>query len=149
MKQAREARIVPNTGKGRVGEIEVLVSERKLRFVHTSGCVIELPVGTARPGIQFYGLTRITKKRRDPTWIPTPNQRRLYRNLPTAVPPGPRNPLGSRALNLAQGNLRIHGTNEPYTIGSAVSDGCIRMFNAHIEALFELVKVGALVTIRR
>jgi lipoprotein-anchoring transpeptidase ErfK/SrfK len=101
--KARGARVLANKEKRRAGEIEVLVSERKLRFYRNAHCVIELPVGTARPGIQFYGRTRITQKRKAPTWTPTPNQRRLYKNLPASVPPGPKNPLGSRALNLAQG----------------------------------------------
>jgi lipoprotein-anchoring transpeptidase ErfK/SrfK len=91
----------------------------------------------------------VTQKRERPIWIPTRNQRRLYRDLPGRVVPGPDNPLGSRAINLAAGNLRIHSTNEPATIGHALSDGCIRMRDVEIEHLFQRVKVGALVIIER
>ena len=63
--------------------------------------------------------------------------------------PGPDNPLGSRAINLSRANLRIHGTNEPATIGNALSDGCIRMRDVDIEHLFQRVKVGAVVVIER
>jgi lipoprotein-anchoring transpeptidase ErfK/SrfK len=73
----------------------------------------------------------------------------FYRDLPGRVVPGPDNPLGSRAINLAAGNLRIHSTNEPATIGHALSDGCIRMRDVEIEHLFQRVKVGALVIIER
>jgi lipoprotein-anchoring transpeptidase ErfK/SrfK len=121
--------------------ILVDIGARKLRF-YSGDLVAEFPVTTARPGIQKYGTFRVTLKRENPTWIPTPNQRKLYRNLPGSVPPGPDNPLGVRALNLSAPNLRIHGTNRPDLIGEAVSDGCIRMFNDHVVALFEQVKVG-------
>ena len=91
----------------------------------------------------------MTQKREQPIWVPTRNQRRLYRGLPSRVVPGPDNPLGSRAINLAGGNLRIHGTNEPATIGYALSDGCIRMRDVDIEHLFQRIKVGALVIFER
>ena len=121
--------------------IRVDVGQRRLLYFR-EGYVIEFPVATARPRIQKYGNYRVTLKRDQPTWIPTPNQRKLYRGLPGSVPPGPDNPLGSKALNLSSGNLRIHGTNRPDQIGLAVSDGCVRMFNEHIDALFALVDVG-------
>jgi lipoprotein-anchoring transpeptidase ErfK/SrfK len=69
--------------------------------------------------------------------------------LPGSVGPGPNNPLGTHALNLARPYLRIHGTNEPHTIGHAASDGCIRMHNRHIAILYDLAQVGAQVTIER
>lgn len=122
-------------------DILVDIDQRRLLYFR-EGFVLEFPVATARPRIQKYGNYRVTLKRDQPTWIPTPNQRKLYRGLPGSVPPGPNNPLGSKALNLSSGNLRIHGTNRPDQIGLAVSDGCVRMFNEHIDALFALVDVG-------
>src|SRR5262245_21120259 len=69
------------------------------------GQVISYSIGAARPGIQFFGRTVVTQKRERTIWIPTRNQRRLYRGLPSRVVPGPDNPIGSRVINLAQGNL--------------------------------------------
>jgi len=131
------------------GTIVVRISERRLYHLTGPGQAVSYSIGAARPGIQFYGRTMVTLKRERPIWIPTPNQRRLYRGLPGRVDPGPKNPLGSRAINLAGGNLRIHGTNEPATIGYALSDGCIRMRDVDIEHLFQRVKVGAMVVIER
>src|SRR5262245_33561702 len=137
----------PFVSKHKPGTIVVRIRERRLYHLTGPGQAVSYPIGAARPNIQFYGRTVVTHKRERPIWIPTPNQRRLYRGLPGRVDPGPNNPLGSRAINLATGNLRIQRTNEPTTIGSALSDGCIRMRDVDIENLFQRVKVGALVII--
>lgn len=128
--------------------IIVDVDARKLHFYSPAGVRLTFPVAVALPEIQEYGVMRITKKRDQPTWIPTPSQRERDPSLPRAVRPGPDNPLGTRALNLSRGYLRIHGTNEPDTVGQAVSDGCIRLTNAHVELLFDLIDVGMKVEIR-
>lgn len=147
---ARDPRIAvtPIMGDSVKNEIVVDVDARVLHFHTDSGVRVTFPVATARPDLQEYGVMRITKKRPKPTWIPTPNQRKLDPTLPQVVRPGPENPLGSRALNLSRGYLRIHGTNEPHSIGEAVSDGCIRLANEHVEMLYELVGVGMTVDIR-
>ena len=139
----------PFVSKYKPGTIVVRIRERRLYHLTGPGQAVSYAIGTARPGIQFYGRTVVTQKREQPIWVPTLNQRRLYRGLPSRVVPGPDNPLGSRAINLAGGNLRIHGTNEPATIGYALSDGCIRMRDVDIEHLFQRVKVGALVIVER
>lgn len=139
----------PFVSKYKPGTIVVRIRERRLYHLTGPGQAVSYAIGTARTGIQFYGRTVVTQKREQPIWIPTRNQRRLYRGLPSRVVPGPDNPLGSRAINLAGGNLRIHGTNEPATIGYALSDGCIRMRDVDIEHLFQRVKVGALVIVER
>jgi lipoprotein-anchoring transpeptidase ErfK/SrfK len=139
----------PFVSKYKPGTIVVRIGERRLYHLTGPGQAVSYSIGAARPGIQFYGRTVVAKKRERPIWIPTPNQRRLYRDLPGRVVPGSDNPLGSRAINLAAGNLRIHGTNEPSSIGDALSDGCIRMRDVDIENLFHRVKVGALVIIER
>jgi lipoprotein-anchoring transpeptidase ErfK/SrfK len=139
----------PFVSNHRPGTIVVRIGERRLYHLTGRNLAVSYPIGAARPGIQFYGRTVVTQKRERPIWIPTPNQRRLYRGLPNRVDPGPDNPMGSRAINLARGNLRIHGTNEPASIGGALSDGCIRMRDVDIEHLFPQVKVGASVFIER
>lgn len=128
--------------------IVVDVASRELHLHAADGVRISFPVATAEPRFQEYGVMRITKKRTDPIWIPTPNQRERDPSLPQVVRQGPDNPLGTRALNLSRGYLRIHGTNEPETIGLAVSDGCVRLSNTHVELLFDMVDVGMSVEIR-
>jgi lipoprotein-anchoring transpeptidase ErfK/SrfK len=139
----------PFVSKYKPGTVIVRIRERRLYHLTGPGQAVSYSIGAARPGIQFYGRTVVTQKRERPIWIPTRSQRRLYRGLPGRVVPGPDNPLGSRAINLAAGNLRIHGTNEPSSIGNALSDGCIRMRDVDIEHLFQRVKVGALVIVER
>lgn len=88
------------------------------------------------------GLTEIVLKRRNPTWIPTPNMRAADPTLPDFVGPGPDNPMGSRALNLGWQYYRIHGIDNIAKIGRPASSGCVGLFNDHVEQLFELVDVG-------
>ncbi len=88
------------------------------------------------------GHTEIVLKRRDPTWIPTPDMRRRYPDLPASIGPGPDNPMGSRALNLGWQYYRIHGIDKLEKIGRPASHGCVGLFNPHVEKLFELVEVG-------
>jgi L,D-transpeptidase ErfK/SrfK len=88
------------------------------------------------------GLTQIVLKRRNPTWIPTPNMRALDPTLPDSIGPGPDNPMGSRALNLGWQYYRIHGIDDIAKIGRPASSGCVGLFNDHVEHLFELVDVG-------
>jgi lipoprotein-anchoring transpeptidase ErfK/SrfK len=129
--------------------ILIQVAKRRLMYFLEPQLALEFPIGVARPNIQRYGTTRITEKRRDPTWVPTPTQRRIYRGLPGSVRPGPSNPLGTRALNLTIPNYRIHGTNDDSYIGMARSDGCFRMYNSDVEFLFDIVSVGTKVVIER
>jgi|GEM_PF-7003812 len=129
------------------GQIVILTSERRLLYFFQDDIAIEFAVGVARRNLQRLGSTVVTLKRRDPTWVPTAQQHRVYRNLPASVGPGPKNPLGTRALNLAIPNIRIHGTNDDGTIDKSLSDGCFHMYNRDIEYLFEIVPVGTRVTI--
>lgn len=129
------------------GRIIILTSERRLLYFFRDDIAVEFAIGVARRNLQRLGSTVVTLKRRDPTWVPTALQRRVYRNLPASVGPGPKNPLGTRALNLAIPNIRIHGTNDDGTIDKSLSDGCFHMYNRDIEYLFEIVPVGTKVTI--
>lgn len=93
------------------------------------------------------GHTEITLKRRDPVWIPTPNMRERDPTLPARVEAGPENPMGTRALNLTWPYYRIHGIDNVAKIGRRASNGCIGLYNHHVETLFDLVRVGTRVRV--
>jgi lipoprotein-anchoring transpeptidase ErfK/SrfK len=112
-------------------------------------------VGVGKAGLAFKGTATIRRKAKWPTWTPTANMIRRepgkYKKYAGGVPGGPSNPLGSRALYLYKGKrdtyYRIHGTTQPSSIGRSVSNGCIRMINAHVEDLYERVPIGARVVV--
>jgi len=115
--------------------------------------VITHPLGIGREGWSTpTGLTRVTGKRADPSWIP-PKSIHLEREqeggapLPAVVPPGPDNPLGTHAIYLAMSGYLLHGTNKPYGVGMRVSHGCIRLYPEDIKSLFPRVPVGTPVRI--
>ncbi len=128
--------------------ILISVADRRLRVTLADGSSRSFPiaVGRSRDLIPI-GTTEVTRKRRDPTWVPTPTMRRKDPTLPASVPPGPRNPMGRYALDLGWTYYRIHGTNEPESIGRAASSGCFRMLPKDIEAVYALVGVGTRVTV--
>lgn len=88
------------------------------------------------------GYTEVTLKRRNPTWIPTPNMRARDPSLPQSIGPGPDNPLGTRALNLSWQYYRIHGIDLVEKIGRPASNGCVGIYNENIERLFDIVEIG-------
>lgn len=112
-------------------------------------------VGVGRAGLAFRGSATIGRKAKWPRWTPTQNmisrEPQKYAKYAGGVPGGPGNPLGARALYLYRGKrdtmYRIHGTTDPSSIGRSVSNGCIRMINAHVEDLYERVSVGAKVVV--
>lgn len=93
------------------------------------------------------GRTEITLKRRNPTWIPTPNMRQRNPDLPERIGPGPENPMGTRALNLTWQYYRIHGIDNPAKVGRRASNGCFGLYNHDVEELFEMVDVGTQVVV--
>jgi L,D-transpeptidase ErfK/SrfK len=106
------------------------------------------PIGIGRDGLTTpLGVTQIARKAKDPTWRPTARMRADDPKLPEVVPPGPDNPMGTRAMYLAWPLYAIHGTNNPWAVGRRSSSGCIRMYPEHVEELFELVGVGTKVTV--
>ena len=131
------------------GSIIVDTSERRLYYVLGNGRAIKYAVAVGSPRNQWYATTFVSSKVVNPGWSPTPSMRRRNPYLPVYVAPGPRNPLGVRALYLDWGTYRIHGTNAPWSIGRAVSNGCIRMRNKDVIDLFERVHVGAPVFVVR
>ena len=112
------------------------------------GQAIRYGVGVGRDGFDWRGVRRVTAKREWPSWTP-PAQMLVRRpDLPRFMPGGLDNPLGARALYLGSSLYRIHGSNEPETIGQAVSSGCFRMLNEDVVDLYNRVSVGATVIVR-
>jgi lipoprotein-anchoring transpeptidase ErfK/SrfK len=138
---------VDYTGPEAPGTIVVDTSERFLFLVEPHGKALRYGIGVGRPGFQWAGVKRISRKSEWPDWTP-PEEMLLRRpDLPRHMAGGPENPLGARALYLGSSLYRIHGTNEPSTIGHNVSSGCIRMMNEDVIDLYDRVPVGATVIV--
>ena len=131
------------------GTIVINTSERRLYLVMPNGQAMRYGVGVGRPGFDWAGSQRITRKAEWPTWTPPAQMLKRRPDLPRFMPGGPENPMGARALYLGSTLYRIHGSNEPETIGQAVSSGCIRMLNEDVIDLYERVKVGTRVVVAR
>ncbi len=146
--QARE--IVGFSGNYSAGTVVVRTNERSLYYVLGGGKAMRYPVGVGRAGRQWSGTTFINGKGLRLAWVPPPVVRRDKPNLPSLIPAGaPNNPLGAAAMLLAGGERAIHGTNNPGSIGGAVSYGCIRMFNADVLDLYGRVGLGTTVIVTR
>ena len=129
------------------GTIIVHTSERFLYLVQGNGRAIRYGVRVGREGFQWQGLLKITRKKEWPDWVPPPEMIKRQPYLPRFMAGGPGNPLGARAMYLGSTVYRIHGTNQPSTIGKFVSSGCIGMLNEDVENLFDRVKVGTRVVV--
>jgi lipoprotein-anchoring transpeptidase ErfK/SrfK len=129
------------------GTVVVKTGERKLYLALGHGRAILYVVGVGRPGKQWAGRTVIKGKYVNPSFAPPAEVKRDLPHLPAVIPPGPKNPLGPRAMTLAIDQYAIHGTNRPDSIGKFVSYGCIRMHNRDVVDLFERVKVGTPVVV--
>jgi lipoprotein-anchoring transpeptidase ErfK/SrfK len=140
---------VPYTRAHRPGTIVVNTSERYLYYVLGNGQARRYTIGVGKEGHSWSGVSTITAKREWPDWSPTPNIRKLHPELPALVKGGDQNPLGARALYLGASLYRIHGTNEPWKIGDAISAGCIRLTNDDIVDLYDRAKIGATVIVQR
>ena len=141
--------IVSYDGKHRPGTIVINTTERRLYFVLPDGKAVRYGVGVGRPGFDWAGAQTISRKQEWPTWTPPAQMLKRRPDLPRFMPGGPENPMGARALYLGSTLYRIHGSNEPETIGQAVSSGCIRMLNEDVIDLYERVKVGTRVVVAR
>ncbi|HMN50649.1 MAG TPA: L,D-transpeptidase [Xanthobacteraceae bacterium] len=124
------------------GTIIIDTKTRYLYYVLGNGRAVRYGVGVGRPGFEWAGVKTVTAMKEWPDWRPPKEMRQRQPHLPEFMPGGPKNPLGARALYLGSSLYRIHGSNEPHTIGSAVSSGCIRMRNQDVIDLYERVKVG-------
>ncbi len=130
------------------GQVVVSFGDRRAYFVTRPGEAISYPIAIPREQSRWSGVTSVTMKRENPSWTPTPTMLAENPRLPRFVPGGhPMNPMGVRALYLGSSAYRIHGTDAPWTIGSAVSKGCIRMYNQDVIDLYPRVRVGAKVTV--
>ncbi len=130
------------------GQIIVSFGDRRLYLITKAGQAISYPIAVPREQSRWQGTTTVSDKRINPSWRPTPEMIRENPKLPTWVPGGHRmNPLGVRAMYLGASTYRIHGTDAPWTIGQAVSKGCIRMFNEDVLDLYPRVPVGTKVTV--
>ena len=132
----------------RPGTIVVSTAERRLYFVMPGGQAIRYGVGVGRPGFEWSGVKAITAKKVWPSWVPPKAMLARRPDLPTYMAGGIENPLGARAMYIGGTEYRIHGSNEPDTIGQAVSSGCIRMTNDDVTDLYERVAVGAKVVVQ-
>jgi len=129
------------------GTIIVSTAERHLYLVQPGGRAIRYGIGVGRDGFQWQGLVTITNKKEWPDWTPPPEMIQRQPYLPRFMAGGPGNPLGARAMYLGSTVYRIHGTNQPSTIGKFVSSGCIGMLNEDVSDLFDRVKVGTRVVV--
>ena len=119
------------------GQIIVSFGDRRAYYIMRRGEAISYPIAIPREQSRWSGVTSVTMKRENPAWTPTPTMLAENPRLPRWVPGGhPMNPLGVRALYLGSSAYRIHGTDAPWTIGSAVSKGCIRMYNKDVLDLY-------------
>jgi lipoprotein-anchoring transpeptidase ErfK/SrfK len=130
------------------GTVVVETSERRLYFVLPDGKAVKYGIGVGRDGFRWSGQHRVTRKAEWPGWTPPAAMRKRVPDLPAYMPGGPDNPLGARAIYIGSTLYRLHGTSEPWTIGQAVSSGCIRLVNEDIIDLYERVNVGATVIVR-
>jgi lipoprotein-anchoring transpeptidase ErfK/SrfK len=140
--------LVKYDGPEKANTIIVSTGERRLYYVLGDGTAIKYGVGVGREGFQWSGSHRITRKAEWPGWTPPAAMRKRQPNLPAHMEGGPNNPLGARAMYIGSTLYRIHGSNEPWSIGQAVSSGCIRMANEDVIHLYDQVKVGTRVVVR-
>jgi lipoprotein-anchoring transpeptidase ErfK/SrfK len=130
------------------GQLIVSFGDRRLYLITKEGQAISYPIAIPREQDHWSGNTTVSSKRENPSWTPTPTMLKENPRLPSWVPGGhPMNPLGVRALYLGSSTYRIHGTDAPWTIGQAVSKGCIRMFNEDVLDLYPRVPVGTKVVV--
>jgi lipoprotein-anchoring transpeptidase ErfK/SrfK len=129
------------------GTIIINTRERRLYLITAPGQALRYGIGVGRIGFTWSGVTRVTAKREWPSWTPPPQMLRRQPYLPRFMPGGPNNPLGARALYLGSTLYRIHGSNEPETIGQAVSSGCFRLTNEDVIDLYNRVPIGAKVIV--
>lgn len=130
------------------GTIIVDTRERRLYLVTANGQAIRYGIGVGRDGFRWGGVHRVTAKKEWPSWTPPAQMLRRRPDLPRHMEGGPENPLGARAMYLGSTLYRIHGSNEPETIGQAVSSGCFRMVNDDVIDLYNRVQVGATVIVK-
>ncbi len=139
--------IVAYGGPEKPGTVIIDTPQRYLFLVQDNGTAVRYGIGVGRPGFTWAGEKKITGKKEWPDWTPPPEMLQRQPDLPSWMAGGPDNPLGARALYLGSSLYRIHGSSEPWTIGQAVSSGCIRMRNEDVIELYDRVRVGTKVVV--
>jgi len=142
-----DRQMVSYDGRERAGTIIIDTPNKFLYLVEGNGEALRYGIGVGRPGFTWSGVKTISAKREWPDWVPPDEMLMRRPELPRYMAGGPDNPLGARALYLGSTLYRIHGSNEPWTIGTNVSSGCIRMRNADVIDLYQRVKVGTKVVV--
>jgi lipoprotein-anchoring transpeptidase ErfK/SrfK len=142
-----EKQFVEYHGKERAGTIVIDTPNKFLFLVQGDGRALRYGIGVGRPGFTWSGVKTISAKKEWPDWTPPPEMLVRRPDLPRHMEGGPQNPLGARAMYLGSSLYRIHGSNEPWTIGTNVSSGCIRMRNEDVIDLYGRVNVGARVIV--
>ena len=136
-------------GKYAPGTIIVNTTERRLYLIQDNGTALKYGIGVGRVGFTWAGTTSVVAKKEWPDWTPPSQMLRRRPDLPRFMKGGPDNPLGARAMYLGSSLYRIHGSNEPETIGQAVSSGCFRLMNDDVIDLYSRVRIGAKVIVMR
>lgn len=153
MKPELARQTVNYTGGEKPGSIVVDIDQRYLYLVQPGDSAIRYGIGVGRQGFSWRGMAYVGRKAVWPDWRPTATMKRLLKNLPDHMEGGLNSPLGARALYLYQNGhdilFRIHGTNEPWSIGEQVSSGCIRLLNEDIYDLYNRVEVGTIVYVKK
>ena len=140
--------VVSYDGGQSAGTIIIDTPNKFLFLVQGDGKALRYGIGVGRPGFEWAGVKTVSRKAEWPGWTPPPEMLKRRPDLPRHMDGGPSNPLGARAMYLGSSLYRIHGTNEPGTIGQSVSSGCIRMTNDDVVDLYDRVRVGAKVIVR-
>jgi lipoprotein-anchoring transpeptidase ErfK/SrfK len=139
--------VVGYDGTEKPGTVIIDTPRRFLFLVQEGGHAVRYGIGVGRPGFTWAGVKQVSAKREWPDWTPPEEMLRRRPDLPRHMAGGAENPLGARALYLGSSLYRIHGSNEPWTIGTAVSSGCIRMRNEDVIDLYGRVNVGTKVVV--
>ena len=148
--------MVPGVKRGKIvefasakkrGSIIINTKSNELFYVLGSGKAVKYRVATAKKGFEWAGVHKVSSKTQWPDWRPPTEMRVRHPELPAFMAGGLKNPLGARAMYLGASIYRIHGTNDPKSIGHSASSGCIRMLNADVTELYTLVKIGTEVTV--
>ena len=143
----KRGRIVDFATVKPVGSVIIVTQQHALYYVLGNGKAVMYRVATVKRGFEWKGAHKVSSKAKWPSWRPPSEMRQRRPDLPEFMAGGPENPLGARAIYLGSSIYRIHGTNEPSSIGKSASSGCIRMHNADVLELYANIKLGALVVV--
>jgi lipoprotein-anchoring transpeptidase ErfK/SrfK len=143
----KRGKIVSFASDKKPGSIIINTKTNQLYYVLGMDRAVMYRVATAKKGFEWSGTHKVSSKTQWPDWRPPVQMRERRPELPVFMAGGPKNPLGARAIYLGSSIYRIHGTNEPKSIGKAASSGCIRMLNEDVSELYKFVKMGTEVTV--